>query len=60
MWRSAVAQVPLKIEAIPLGASRIKVFADFPWRLYRGDSCWTPPLRGDLLGNQLLGLVGLL
>ncbi len=31
-----------------------------PWRLYRHDRCWTPPLRGDLLGNRLLGLVGLL
>ena len=50
----------LKIEEIPLGTSGIKVFTDFPWRLYRGDPCWTPPLRGDLLGNRLLGLVGLL
>jgi len=52
--------MPLRIEEIPLGAPRIKLFADFPWRLYRGDSCWTPPLRGDLLGNRILGLVGLL
>lgn len=51
---------PLKIEEIALGASRIKAFADLPWRLYRGDPCWTPPLRGDLLGNRLLSLVGLL
>jgi GNAT superfamily N-acetyltransferase len=36
------------------------VFADLPWRLYRNDRCWTPPLRGDLLGNRMLGLVGLL
>ena len=50
----------MKIEEIPLGTFRIKVFADFPWRLYRGDPYWTPPLRGDLLGNRLLGLVGLL
>lgn len=50
----------LKIEEIALGASRIKAFADLPWRLYRGDPCWTPPLRGDLLGNRLLSLVGLL
>ena len=54
-----MSQVPLEIEEIPLGDSRIKLFADFPWRLYRGDPCWTPPLRGDLLGNRLLGLVGL-
>ena len=55
-----MSQMPIKIEEIPLGAPRIKLFADFPWRLYRGDPCWTPPLRGDLLGNRLLGLVGLL
>lgn len=55
-----MSQVPLEIEEIPLGDSRIKLFADFPWQLYRGDPCWTPPLRGDLLGNRLLGLVGLL
>lgn len=50
----------LKIEGIALDTSRIKVFTDLPWRLYRRDRCWTPPLRGDLLGNRLLGLVGLL
>jgi len=50
----------LKIEEIALDTSRIKVFTDLPWRLYRHDRCWTPPLRGDLLGNRLLGLVGLL
>jgi len=48
------------IEEIPLGSPRIKLFADFPWRLYRGDPCWTPPLRSDLLGNRLLNMVGLL
>ena len=50
----------LRIEEIPLGDSRIKIFAEFPWSLYRGDPLWTPPLKGDLLGNRLLGLVGLL
>jgi GNAT superfamily N-acetyltransferase len=50
----------LKIEEIALDTSRMKVFANLPWRLYRGDSCWTPPLRGELVGNCLLGLVGLL
>lgn len=50
----------LKIEEIALDTSRIKVFTDLPWRLHRHDRCWTPPLRGDLLGNRLLGLVGLL
>jgi len=60
VWRSAVSRLPLRIEEIPLGDFRLKAFADFPWRLYRGDPCWTAPLRGDLLGNRLLGLVGLL
>jgi len=50
----------LKIEEIALDTPRIKVFTDLPWHLYRHDRCWTPPLRGDLLGNRLLGLVGLL
>jgi GNAT superfamily N-acetyltransferase len=50
----------ISIEEIPLGSPRIKEFAAFPWRLYRGDPCWTPPLRGDLLGSRLLGLTGLL
>ena len=50
----------LRIEEIPLGNPRIREFAAFPWKLYRHDSLWTPPLTGDLLGNRLLGLVGLL
>lgn len=53
-------RAPLRIEEIPLGSPRIKLFADLPWKIHRGDPCWTPPLRGDLLGNRLLGLVGLL
>ena len=50
----------VRIEEIPLGDSRLKRFVEFPWQLYRGDPCWTPPLRGDLLGSRLLGLKGLL
>jgi GNAT superfamily N-acetyltransferase len=50
----------LTIEEIPLGHPGLKNFAKFPWRLYRGDPCWTPPLNGDLLGSRLLGLKGLL
>ncbi len=48
------------MDEIPLGDPRIKVFARFPWELYRHDSLWTPPLMGDLLGHRLLKLVGLL
>lgn len=50
----------VRIEEIPLGSSRLKEFVKFPWQLYKGDPCWTPPLNGDLLGNRLLGLKGLL
>ena len=50
----------MRIEEIPLGDRRLKGFAEFPWGLYRGDPCWTPPLRGDLLGSRFLGLKGLL
>lgn len=53
-------RTPPRIEEIPLGSARIKLFADLPWHIHRGDPCWTPPLRGDLLGNRLLGLIGLL
>jgi hypothetical protein len=48
------------IVEIPLGDRRLKEFVDFPWKLYKGDPCWTPPLNGDLLGNRLLGLKGIL
>jgi len=47
-------------EEISLGASRIRTFAEFPWYLYKNHPLWTPPLRGDLLGNRFLGLTGLL
>jgi len=47
-------------EEIPLGSPRIRTFAEFPWHLYKNHPLWTPPLRGDLLGNRFLGLTGLL
>jgi len=50
----------LTVKEIPLGTPGLKDFVKFPWQLYRGDPCWTPPLNGDLLGNRLLGLKGLL
>ncbi len=52
--------LPVTIEEIPLGSPRLRIFADLPWRLYRGDPHWTPPLRADLFGNRLLNAVGLL
>ena len=52
--------MPLHIEEIPLGDPKLKTFVEFPWQIYKGDPCWTPPLRGDLLGNRLLGLQGIL
>lgn len=50
----------MEIEEIALGSSRIEIFVDIPWHLYRNDPCWTPPLRGELLGNRFFGLTGLL
>lgn len=50
----------LDIIEIPPGDRRLKEFVRFAWRLYRNDPCWTPPLNGDLLGNRILHLKGLL
>lgn len=50
----------LRIDELPLGDPGLKAFVELPWWLYRNDPCWTPPLRGDLLGSRLLGLKGLL
>ena len=55
-----MAQLPVTLEEIPLGSPRIKPFAYFPWRIYRGDPHWTPPLMADYLGSRLLGTLGLL
>lgn len=49
----------VSIERFDLGDPRIREFAYLPWRLYRGDPCWTPPLMMDLLGSRLLGVKGL-
>lgn len=48
------------LERFDLGDPRVREFAYLPWRLYRGDPCWTPPLMMDLLGSRLLGVKGLL
>lgn len=48
------------IEEIPLGDARLREFVEVPWRLYRGDPFWTPPLRAEYLGSRLLGTPGLL
>lgn len=50
----------LLIEEIPLGDPRLHDFVEVPWRVHRGDPCWTPPLKADYLGNKLLGITGLL
>lgn len=55
-----MSEKELTITEIPLGDRRLKDFVRFSWKLYKGDPCWTPPLNGDLLGNRLLGLKGLL
>ncbi|GAB4277532.1 MAG: hypothetical protein Kow0056_09070 [Coriobacteriia bacterium] len=56
----SVAKRPVTVEEVPLGDPRIKEFERLPWRLYKGDPHWTPPLRMDLLGNKLLKVDGLL
>jgi GNAT superfamily N-acetyltransferase len=50
----------IKVIEIPLSSPKLKEFVKFSWKLYKDDPCWTPPLNGDLLGNRLLGLQGLL
>jgi ribosomal protein S18 acetylase RimI-like enzyme len=47
------------VESFSLGDRRIREFAAFPWKLYRGDPCWTPPLMADF-GSRLLAMPGLL
>jgi GNAT superfamily N-acetyltransferase len=50
----------VRIVEIPLGDHRLREFVEVPWRLYKGDPFWTPPLRAEYLGSRLLGLPGLL
>jgi GNAT superfamily N-acetyltransferase len=54
------APAGVQITEIPLGDARIAEFARYPWKLYKGDPQWAPPLMADLLGNKLLGMQGLL
>ncbi len=49
-----------RVEEIPLGDRRLRDFVAVQWEIQHGDPNAVPPLRGDLLGNRLLGLVGLL
>lgn len=51
---------PVAIEEFGLGDPRIREFAAMPWRLFKGDPNWTPPLNADLLGSKLLGTKGIL
>jgi len=50
----------ISVGQVELGDRRLKAFVRVPWVLFRGDPHWTPPLNGELLGNRLLGLKGLL
>jgi hypothetical protein len=52
--------IDVRIEELPLGDPRLRDFVEVPWRLYKGDPFWTPPLRAEYLGSRLLGLPGLL
>jgi len=40
--------------------SKIAEFAEFPWRLYKNEPLYVPQLKGELMGNKLLGIKGLL
>jgi hypothetical protein len=48
------------VQEIPLGDPRMREFVAFHWRHYRGHPAWVPQLDGELLGNRLLGIKGLL
>jgi GNAT superfamily N-acetyltransferase len=48
------------LRQIPLGDAHMRDFVRFHWRHYRGNVHWVPQLDGDLLGNRVLGLEGLL
>ena len=54
------AATQVRIEEIPLGSPRMKEFVALHWSLYEDNPYWVPQLDGDLLGNRLLGLTGLL
>ncbi|MEI6171196.1 MAG: hypothetical protein WCQ45_01770 [bacterium] len=49
-----------QIQQVELGERALEDFIEVPWKLFRGDPCWTPPLRAELLGSRLLGITGLL
>jgi len=49
-----------EINQLELGERGLEDFVQVPWTLFRGDPCWTPPLRAELLGSRLLGITGLL
>ncbi len=50
----------LTLDTLPLGDRRLRRFVELPWKLHRGDPCWIPPLKGELLGSRLLSIRGLL
>jgi GNAT superfamily N-acetyltransferase len=60
MSTAQVEREAVRIQRIELGDERLEEFERLPWRLYKGDPHWTPPLRMDLLGNRLLKVDGLL
>jgi len=53
----------MSIEIVGFGLEdkkNIKKFAMFPWKHYKKDPHYVPRLTGELLGNKLLGMHGLL
>jgi len=55
-----VKRTEIEVESVPLGSARMREFVAFHWRHYRAAPYWVPQLNGDLLGNRLLGMTGLL
>jgi len=59
LWVKGRSDMRFAVQELPLGDRHLRAFVEVSWHIHRGDPCWTPPLRGELLGSRLLGLTGL-
>jgi len=50
----------VEIEEVALGSNKMKQFAGLPWKIYKGNPHWVPPLKAELMGSWLMGSKGLL
>lgn len=60
LQRKELTDSLISIKEIPLGHANLKEFIRFPWRLYKGDPHWIPPLESELIGNRILGMKGIM